>query len=362
MNNIYRANQPRRNRGFTLVELLVVIAIIGILIALLLPAIQAAREAARRMECKDHLKQIALGFVNHENNQKFYPTGGWSYEWMGDPNCGYARKQPGSWPFNILPYIELKSMHDSALSKTGASKQAILGQMCKIPLSLFYCPTRRPAMLIYQIPGRAVPRNASDIDGQNTARTDYAANCGIVNVGNFWTGIAPAADAVTVNLANTVWPNIAPPPAKFSTTEYTNYVRSNPYYQNGICYGTSQVKVKDIRDGTSHTYLVGEKYVDPLHYRDGLTYDEDSPLFAGCDWDWHRWGFAVPSQDRKRFPNTEIFGSAHPSSFNMSFADGSVRSILYDIELATHQMLSNREDGGRNANGVSSALDTNAFN
>ena len=102
-------------RGATLVELLIVIAIIGLLIQLVLPAVQSSREAARRTQCASNLRQIGLAAQNHEAAHDILPTAGWGYGWIGDPNRGSGRSQSGSWAYQLLPYLEARNIHDMGL-------------------------------------------------------------------------------------------------------------------------------------------------------------------------------------------------------------------------------------------------------
>ncbi len=134
-----------KRKAFTLVELLVVIAIIGILIGLLLPAINAAREAGRRMQCGNNLKQLGLGCLHHESAIGWFPTGGWAYTWSGDPDMGFGRAQPGGWTYTVLPWIECKSMFDLGAGQNVAQKRVAFAQRGQTAVPTFYCPTRRPA-------------------------------------------------------------------------------------------------------------------------------------------------------------------------------------------------------------------------
>ena len=109
-------NDATRIAAFTLVELLVVIFVIGLLVALLLPAIQSAREAARRVECRNNLKQLGLAAMNHLDRHGHFPAGGWGQNWVGDRDRDFGEDQPGGWAFNLLPFLEESALHDLAVA------------------------------------------------------------------------------------------------------------------------------------------------------------------------------------------------------------------------------------------------------
>src|SRR4051794_21033067 len=136
-------------RAFTLVELLVVIAIIGVLVALLLPAIQSAREAARRSQCANNLKQIGLACLNHVDTHKYFPSGGWGYDWTADPNRGFGLDQPGSWIYNILDFVEETPLRNlgKGLATTSPGFQSASTTLHQTPIAIFNCPSRRSARI-----------------------------------------------------------------------------------------------------------------------------------------------------------------------------------------------------------------------
>ena len=310
--------------GFTLVELLVVIAIIGILVALLLPAVQSAREAARRMQCSNHLKQLALAAHNHESSQKFLPSCGWGWTWVGDPDRGFGKRQPGGWVYNLLPYCEQQNLWDMGKGITDATqKKAAVTIVTQTPISFFNCPSRRPAKPFTSLKGAFSPTNANNAnDVPAHARSCYAFNGGteLVNEGG-------SSD-----------------PTQY---ERDMFVRSWTTTATGVSFLLSEITFGEIKDGTTNTIMVAEKYVNPDHYTTGQLPDDNTSMYQGHDWDVLRWGNAslLPMQDRKGFSHNGAFGSVHGNGFFAALCDGSVRSINFTIDADTFTRLCSRNDG-----------------
>ncbi len=145
----------RRNyRAFTLVELLVVIAILGVLMALLFPAVNAVRDSMRRAACKNNLRQIGEACSSHCTKLGFFPSNGWNRYWTGDPDRGFGATQPGSWLYNILPFVGLDTIHDIGKGTTtlptdstpGSAKGAQLASQQSAAVPFFLCASRRKAI------------------------------------------------------------------------------------------------------------------------------------------------------------------------------------------------------------------------
>jgi prepilin-type N-terminal cleavage/methylation domain-containing protein/prepilin-type processing-associated H-X9-DG protein len=306
-------------RGFTLVELLVVIAIIGILVSLLLPAVQAARESARRTQCISNLKQLATGCLHHDEARGGFPSAGWNWNWAGDPDRGFGKQQPGGWIYNLFPYIEQMTLRQMGAGQSLSAKAATLSQMSMVPLPILFCPTRRPAQAYPNPQYYAV--NESPITTV-ASRSDYAGSNG-TNHNYWWTGPSGSDPAIT-DAPGFAWPD-----------------------QSGcdgpICC-TTNVQPAQIRDGLSNTYLLGEKYLVPDHYLDGLEGTDNNPVYAGFDWDYMRWADSTPLQDTPGVSDFNPWGSAHSGTFNMAFCDGSIHSISYSIDPTIHLYLGGRSD------------------
>ena len=336
-NSQYKDDSPNPSRAFTLVELLVVITIIGILIALLLPAVQAAREAARRMQCTNNLKQLGLGCLTHEQTHGFLPSGGWAYYWMGDADFGFGRQQPGGWTYNVLPYIEQQAAHDIGAGMSYVAKRKALVQLAEQAQPIFYCPTRRsPIVSAYAVSICNVQTTTS----AKCAHTDYAANGG-TKIEWFSPGEgSPKGNPSSI----TSWTTVGDSGA--TTVEPTD----------GVIRVVNGVSVAEIKDGLSNTYLIGEKYLNPDHYDDGVDGGDNNPIYCGADWDWTRFALpytdsqgvvhcSTPAQDQPGMFAWKIFGSAHASGCNMALCDGSVTTISYSIDEETYRRLVSRNDG-----------------
>ncbi|MFO0914918.1 MAG: DUF1559 domain-containing protein [Pirellulales bacterium] len=298
----------RSRRAFTLVELLVVIAIIGILVTLLLPAVQSAREAGRRTQCANNLKQLSLACLAHESAHGYLPHGGWGFRCLGIPDRGFGPDQPGGWLYNILPFMEEQALH--GLGGLGPTKEGFK-LLAESPVSAHYCPSRREPAGYKAGPAEWQPYWTATLT--QCARNDYAINAGNqqIDYGGPSSMKGPAS-----------------PVAKTA----------------GVVGRSWVVELKLITDGLSKTYLIAEKYVNPDNYTNAQDLGDNENAFIGSDRDVFRHSFA-PCRDRPGLDCSYSFGGPHVTMFQAAFCDGSVHPIGYNVDLKAHQRMVTRNDG-----------------
>jgi prepilin-type processing-associated H-X9-DG protein len=182
----------------------------------------------------------------------------------------------------------------------------------------FVCPSRREVR-VYPRPKGHVYFNGHAI--REAGVIDYAANGG--NADGLWYG----------------------GPASVAAAKTFDWNTNNALENTGISYARSEISVTKITDGTTHTYMLGEKYLDSNDYLTGQAPDDDMGMYEGCAFDTYRWAGAAPLRDRPGLSAPHRFGSTHVSGCHFAMCDGSVRSVSYVINLIIHQRLSNRADG-----------------
>jgi len=300
----------RSARAFTLVELLVVTAIIGMLAALLLPAIQAAREAARRSQCQSQLRQIAVALQLHHDARGHFPPARHGTRQFPSGDDAYAV----SWSFELLPYLEQQALYDAfdPAARVDAERNA---RAMRTPVSVFFCPSRRAPVADRDFDNEDAPplvRGAG-------AAGDYAANSG------------------------TSTRHGMPGRSQFDAAEF------------GPLYTRSRIEARQVTDGLSVTYAVGEKFIPAVDDApDGLAHLRagDVAFFTGDS------RHSVVRRSTAGFPDGPDddypgqFGSLHQDLSHFAFLDGSVRTLSHALETSTLTMLAAIGDGGDLPEGI----------
>jgi prepilin-type N-terminal cleavage/methylation domain-containing protein/prepilin-type processing-associated H-X9-DG protein len=329
MSRTYRRSTHCKCRGFTLVELLVVIAISGILVALLLPAIQAARESARRMTCSNNFRQVGVALHNFESTEKAFPAGieYWDTPWCSSVGViGPPAHAGWSWGTYLLPFLEEQAIYDGIDFKElespggriiydGPKSFPFEGQF----VSSFLCP--------------------SDPNNRNLVTTTAARQ----NGGARWEDLAPTnmagvADSVSWSCKG------ANPIPKVGGTDHSPK-------GNGMLLNRLRIKPKHVTDGTSNTLFVGEVITG----KPGATAPDGTPS-ENIGYFWASWNvmdthnginaslpFAPGLSIYPWNASTAGFGSYHPGGCHFVFGDGSVHFISETIDQTALSAVTTRD-------------------
>ena len=337
----------KRRSAFTLVELLVVIAIIGVLVALLLPAVQAAREAARRIQCSNNLKNLGLAVLNSHDTKKHFPisiphwagqnrdadcSGGVSVSSNSEetPPMGYNGK---GWIVDVFPQLEQQAAHDrivadyngkfsaSATGGRGMGRKGIR-DIVSTQLSLLSCPSD----------ASATPSDGQqwywDKTGVVTATTSYKGNIG----------------DTLLSLDSNPCSTSVDPPASLETgsPDVHNTISNNGLFQRTSYW--SPINLRNITDGTSNTFMVGEVVVSQDYH--------SAAYFS--DGDWATCGLPLnfflqnATEDELKVTfwyKMRGFKSLHPGGAQFVLADGSVHFVQENIDSISYRALSTRDGG-----------------
>jgi prepilin-type N-terminal cleavage/methylation domain-containing protein/prepilin-type processing-associated H-X9-DG protein len=349
-----RCSSVRRRDAFTLVELLVVIAIIGILVALLLPAIQAAREAARRMSCSNNVHNIALACINFHDTTKHLPVSisqwaeDWSRSkvWIGPPNGkmhpnnggpGYNGK---GWIVDILPAMEETALADAIAKALKSSTNPFLISGPAAGFGMGHPSIR--SMLAQQLSWLSCPSDPSA--KPSTEQWYWTAGSAITIATTSYKGVI-GDSVITSNGSggpmDTPFPNLGSTPDCHNTAECNGLIWRATYF--------NPINFKKVTDGTSKTFMIGECVVEQDYH--------SAAFFA--DGDWATCGnplnyFIMPptAAQIKSAPQWQAargFKSLHPGGAHFAMADGSVQFITESIDHTTYRGLSTR-NGGESAN------------
>jgi prepilin-type processing-associated H-X9-DG protein len=305
----------KRRAALTLTELLVILAVFGVVVGLLVPAMQKSRESANLARCTNNLRQLGLAVHQHHDVYGYLPSAGWGSNWVGIADRGTGPNQPGGWAYQALPFLEQLGLHDLDRNLAGTAQEMAIAGRLGTPVPAFYCPTRRSpqAYASYQRTYHLSALVAAVV------RSDYAANYGDTQT-EFLGGPSTLAEGDDPTYA---WPDRAG--------------------LTGVVFLRSAIRFADISNGTSSTFLLGEKYLNPQRYVDGRDEGDNDNAFVGFDNDVVRSTSEAPKRDLAGESNASRFGSPHASGVNMLYCDGSVQHLSYHIAPAVFARAGNRK-------------------